>query len=238
MALFGEKYGDEVRVLSMGLDEDKPYSVELCGGTHVRATGDIGLFKILSESAVAAGIRRIEAVTRDGAFSYLSGQDTLVRDIGAQFKSSPAELEGKITALMNERKKLEKELAEAKKSLALGGGGGSAAVDKEMIGNVSFIGKIFDGLDPKELRSVAEGYLAQADVVAVATNSEGKASVVVAVSKNLVSKASAVDLIKEAVVAVGGKGGGGRPEMAQGGGPDAGKLEEALTAIRAKLTSS
>jgi alanyl-tRNA synthetase len=236
MALFGEKYGEEVRVLSMGLDEDRPYSVELCGGTHVQATGDIGLFKIVSEAAVAAGIRRIEAVTRDGAFAYLSGQDAVVRETAAQLKSSPAELEGKVTALMNERKKLEKELGEAKKAIALGGGGNSAA-EKETVGAFSFIGKIFDGLDPKELRGVAEGYLAQADVAAVATNMEGKASIVVAVNKALAGKASAVDLVKEAVAVVGGKGGGGRPEMAQGGGPDADKLEAALGAVRNKLAT-
>ena len=151
-----------------------------------------------------------------------------MRDIAQQFKAAPTELADKITALQNERKKLEKELAEVKKTLALGGGGGGdAEAEKEMIGNTSFIGKIFDGLDPKDLRGVAEGYLAQADVVAVATNVEGKASVVVAVSKTLSGKISAVDLVKEAVEAVGGKGGGGRPEMAQGGGPEAGKLEEA-----------
>lgn len=236
MALFGEKYGDEVRVLSMGADEDKPYSIELCGGTHVHATGDIGLFKITSESAVAAGIRRIEAVTRDGAFTYLSEQDTRVREVAAQIKSTPAEVEGKIVALLAERKKLEKELGDAKKSLALGGGSG-AAVEKEVVGSTSFIGKIFDGLDPKELRGVAEGYLTQADVVTVATNTEGKASVVVAVSKSLAGKISAVDLIKVAVEAVGGKGGGGRPEMAQGGGPDGDNLQGALDTIRTKLSA-
>ena len=235
MALFGEKYGDEVRVLSMGVDEDKPYSVELCGGTHVQATGDIGLFKIVSEAAVAAGIRRIEAVTRDGAFAYLSEQDSRMRDAAGLLKSNPADLEAKITALMNTAKKLEKDLGEAKKSLALGGGGGSSAVEKETVGVYGFIGKIFDGLDPKELRGVAEGYLAQADVVAVATNMEGKASVVVAVAKAHSDKISAVDLVKEAVAAVGGKGGGGRPEMAQGGGPDGDKLEAALNAVKSKL---
>jgi len=249
MALFGEKYGDEVRVVSMGTRHEAigtsdhasslmphAYSIELCGGTHVSATGDIGLFKILSESAVAAGIRRIEAVTRDGAFEYLAQQDARVRDIGTQLKANPAELESKIAALMNERKKLEKELGEAKKSLAMGGGGGSAAVEVETIGGMSFIGKIFDGLDPKELRGVAEGYLKQAEVVVAATHTEGKASLVVAVGKTLLDKINAIDLVKAAVEVVGGKGGGGRPEMAQGGGPDAGKLEEALEAIKKRLT--
>jgi len=235
MALFGEKYGDEVRVLSMGLGEDKPFSVELCGGTHVRATGDIGLFKILSESAVAAGIRRIEAVTRAGAFAYLAEQDKRIKEVSLQFKTKPEDILAKLTTLTNERKKLEKELSEAKKSLAMGGSGGSEKAEKEIIGEIGFIGKIFDGLDPKELRSVAEDYLKQADVVVVATNTEGKASIVAAVGKTLAGKISAVDLVKVAVEVVGGKGGGGRPEMAQGGGPDAGKLEEAINAIRAKL---
>jgi len=234
MALFGEKYGEEVRVLSMGIDADKPYSVELCGGTHVHATGDIGLFKIISESAVAAGIRRIEAVTRDGAFLYLSEQDTRVRDIGAQLKSAPAELEGKIAALMSERKKLEKELSEAKKSAAMGAGTTQEAA-KETIGSLTFTAKLFDGLDPKELRSIAETYLKNADVVAVATNMEGKASLVIAVAKPLFAKISAVTLVQAAVAVLGGKGGGGRPEMAQGGGPDADKLEEAINTVRTML---
>jgi alanyl-tRNA synthetase len=235
MALFGEKYGDEVRVLSMGLGDELPYSVELCGGTHVHATGDIGIFKIVSEAAVAAGIRRIEAVTQAGAYDYLAGQDSVVRDIAGELKVAPAELAAKITGMMADRKKLEKELAETKKLLAMGGGGG-AAVEKEMVGSTSFIAKIFDGLDPKELRSVADDYLKQADVVVVATNLEGKASVVVAVAKTLADKISAVELIKTAVETVGGKGGGGRPEMAQGGGPEAAKLNDAIAAIRARLS--
>lgn len=232
MALFGEKYGDEVRVLSMGEDNDATYSTELCGGTHVRATGDIGLFKIISESAVAAGVRRIEAVTRDGAYAYLAGQDNVLRDIALNMKTPTSEVSDKIAALQNDRKKLEKELADAKKALALGGSGGGSEAEVETVNGVTFTGKIFDGLDPKELRGVAEGFLSKADVVAVATNVEGKASVVVAVKGG---KLSAVDLVKEAVAVLGGKGGGGKPEMAQGGGPDADKLEDALKAIKAKL---
>lgn len=232
MALFGEKYGDEVRVLSMGEDNDATYSTELCGGTHVRNTGDIGLFKIVSEAAVAAGVRRIEAVTQSGAFAYLAEQDARMRELALGFKTQPSEVAEKINALQNERKKLEKELADAKKSLALGGGGGSE-VTVETINGTTFIGKVFDGLDPKELRGVAEGYLSKAQVVTVGTNVEGKASIVVASSVSPI--ANAVDLVKVAVETVGGKGGGGRPEMAQGGGPDAGKLEDALNAIKAKL---
>ena len=234
MALFGEKYGDEVRVLSMGIDDDKPYSVELCGGTHVTATGDIGLFKITSEAAVAAGIRRIEAVTRDGAFAYLNKQEAVVKDLGRAFKSDAQGLAGFILAMDNERKKLVKELGEAKKLLALGGGG-SSTTEVETVGNVTFMGKIFDGLDPKDLRGVADDFLKSADIAVVATQVEGKASVVVAVSKAHSASISAVDLVKEAVAILGGKGGGGRPEMAQGGGPDADKLDAALVAVKAKL---
>ena len=236
MALFGEKYGDEVRVLSMGFSESTPYSVELCGGTHVRATGDIGLFKILSESAVASGIRRIEAVTREGAFHCLSQQDKRLKEISLQFKTNPEEIVAKLSVFISERKKLEKELGEAKKSLALGGGGGEEA-KPETIGNVRFISKVFSGLDPKELRNVATDYLKSADVVFVGADTEGKASVLVAVGKELSAKHSAVELVKTAVETVGGKGGGGRPEMAQGGGPNVDKLPEAIEVIRKKLAA-
>ena len=235
MALFGEKYGDEVRVVSMGIETgNASYSVELCGGTHVHATGDIGLFKITSEAAVAAGIRRIEAVTREGAFEYLSDQDARVRDIAAQFKSAPADLADKITTLANDKKKLEKELAEAKKSLAMGGSS-AEEVKPEMVGDIRFISKVFEGLDPKELRGIADGYIKLADVVFLAADTDGKASVVVAVAKEAVAKISAVELVKKAVEIVGGKGGGGRPEMAQGGGPDASKLQDAIVAVKQSL---
>jgi len=238
MALFGEKYGDEVRVVSMGADLEGSYSTELCGGTHVRATGDIGLFKITSESAVAAGIRRIEAVTQAGAFAYLSEQDARIRDIASQLKGTPSELSEKVTALMNERKKLEKELGEAKKQLAMGSGSGTTPAEKEMIGNIAFSAKIFDNVEPKDLRSLAESMLKNLGegIVAVTTGFEGKASIVIAVSKTLAARISAVDLVKEATVIVGGKGGGGRPEMAQAGGPDAEKLQDAINAIRVKLS--
>jgi alanyl-tRNA synthetase len=183
---------------------------------------------------VAAGIRRIEAVTRKGAYEYLASQDAIIRELSLQFKTQPSELEGKVAALMNERKKLEKELAETKKSLAMGGGG-DEKIEPEMIGGLKFIAKIFDGLDPKELRGIADGYLKNADVVFLGTSNEGKASMVAAVNKDLSAKRSAVDLVKQSVEIVGGKGGGGRPEMAQGGGPDADKLPQALDAIREAL---
>ncbi len=237
MALFGEKYGEEVRVVSMGLDEKQSYSTELCGGTHVHATGDIGLFKITGESAVAAGIRRIEAVTRDSAFEYLSEQDARMREMSAQFKISPAELPDKITALQNERRKLEKELAEAKKSLALGSG--DEKVEPEMVGNVRLIARHFNDLDPKELRGINNNYIKLSDVAVTSTASGGKLSLVVGVSPAAVKDKAidAVPLVKTAVEIIGGQGGGGRPEMAQGGGPDVDKLPEAVNAIRKKLSS-
>ncbi len=233
MALFGEKYGSEVRVLSMGLRDDTHYSTELCGGTHVHATGDIGLFKILSDSAVAAGIRRIEAVTRAGAFAYLSQQESLLHSLAGSLKATPDAVAERVTKLQDENKKLSRELAEAKKQAALGGGG-SAEVMAETIGSIRFIGKTFEGLDPKELRGIAEGYRKQADVVAIGTNMDGKASVVVAVG-DAAKAHSAVSFVQAAVNILGGKGGGGRPEMAQGGGPDAEKLPEAIAAVRGML---
>ena len=232
MALFGEKYGDKVRVLSMGLDGKKSYSVELCGGTHARATGDIGLFKIISESAVAAGIRRLEAVTGAGAFAYLSEQENTLREIAGALKVAVSDVPARIEQVMAERKKLEKDLADAKKQLALGGGGAGAEVKPEQIGKYSFIAKSFDGLDPKELRELAEGYIKQADICVVATVVEGKVSVVVAVSKAHSGAISAVTLVQAAVAELGGKGGGGKPDLAQGGGADANALPKAIEKIK------
>ena len=238
MALFGEKYGDEVRVISMGIDaENTSYSVELCGGTHVRATGDIGLFKIISESAVAAGIRRIEAVTRDGAFDYLASQDKIIKEIAGELKLNSAELPEKINSLLQERKKLEKELGEAKKSLVLAGSATQEKPEAEEIGNVKFFSRVFDNLDPKELRSIADEYRKIADIIFVATKNEGKASLVIAVNESLVTKISAVDLIKLSVEIVGGKGGGGRAEMAQGGGNMADKIGDAIVTVKENLMS-
>ncbi|HEU5046855.1 MAG TPA: alanine--tRNA ligase [Rickettsiales bacterium] len=230
MALFGEKYGDEVRVVSMGLGEGpQSYSVELCGGTHVRATGDIGMFKIVSEAAVAAGIRRIEAVTRDGAFAYLAEQDARMRDMAQQFKTTAAEVPEKITALMNERKKLEKELAEVKKQLALGD---SKKAEPENVGGLTFLGMAYEGLDPKQLRDVANNFVKQVNVVLASTCTEDKASIVIGVNKEVLSTVTAIELIQKAVEVVGGKGGGGKPDMAQGGGPDGHKLQSAITAVK------
>lgn len=238
MALFGEKYGDEVRVLMMGYEQDgSPYSVELCGGTHVKRTGDIGIFKIISESAIAAGIRRIEAFTRDGAFNYLAAQERTLRDMAGEMKVGTAELPERIAALQQEKKSLQKELADAKKQLALGGNGGSAEIAPEKIGNIEYLARHFADLPPKELRGVAEDLLKGKDnaVVAITSGFEGKGSIVVAVAKPLTGDHNAAELVKTAVPALGGQGGGGRPEMAQGGGPDGSKGEDALAAIREAL---
>jgi alanyl-tRNA synthetase len=236
MALFGEKYGDEVRVLSMGNDEGKVYSTELCGGTHVRRLGDIGLFKIVGESAVAAGVRRIEGLTGAGALAYLNDYHRLAREAAAAMKAAPAELPERITQLMDERRKLERELSEARRQLAMGGGTGpsSEAVD---VGGVKVMARIVEGVEPKDLRALVDQakQTVVSGVVALATASEGKAAMAVGVSEDLLKRFNAVELLRKGVEAVGGKGGGGRPDMAQGGGPEGGKLQAALDAIIAAI---
>ncbi|MCR5872321.1 MULTISPECIES: alanine--tRNA ligase [unclassified Sphingomonas] len=237
LALFGEKYGDEVRVLSMGRLTDKHYSVELCGGTHVRATGDIGVFKIVSESAVAGGVRRIEALTGEAARSWLNDRDAKLREVAATLKTSPDEVSARVAALVEERRKLERELAEAKKALALGGGGAAAPAGPEQIGGVNFVGQILDGLDPKALRGAvdeAKGRIGSAVVAFVAVN-EGRAAIAVGVTDDLTGTFSAVELVKRGVAALGGQGGGGRPDMAQGGGPEGGNAQAAIDAVKTAL---
>ena len=232
MALFGEKYGDEVRVLSMG---EGNYSVELCGGTHVQATGDIGLFRILSEGAVAAGVRRIEATTQAGAFTYLSSRDAALRHLALELKTSPEDVPAKVQSLAEEKKKLEKELAEAKKKLALTGSGGSGEPVVETVGSAQLVSRLFEELDAKALREIAQTYQQKHPqaIVVVASNTEGKASIIVAVGKE--AKADAPALVRAAAAAVGGQGGGGKPDFAQAGGPEGGKLPEAVGAIKAAL---
>ena len=237
MALFGEKYGDEVRVLSMGRTTDKTYSVELCGGTHVRATGDIGLFRIVSESAVSSGVRRLEAMTGEGAFRYLAAREDALKGTAAVLRTTPDDVEARVAALLDERRKLERELAEAKKALALGGGGAKAESAEEEVGGIKFSGQVLDGLDPKELRGLldqAKAQLGSGVAVIIAVN-EGKASIAAAVTDDLTGKVSAVELVQAGVAALGGKGGGGRADMAQGGGPDGDKAAAAITAAKAVL---
>jgi alanyl-tRNA synthetase len=240
MALFGEKYGDEVRVLSMGRSDDAHYSVELCGGTHVNALGDIAIFKIIGESAVSSGVRRIEALTGDAARLWLVARDERLREAASVLKSSPDEVPARVAALVEERRKLERELAEAKKALALGGGGAAAPAGPEQVAGVNFVGQVIDGLDPKALRGAvdeAKGRIGSGVAALVAVN-EGRASVAVGVTDDLVGSLSAVELVKVAVAALGGQGGGGRPDMAQGGGPDGGKGAEALEAVKAALAEA
>jgi alanyl-tRNA synthetase len=241
MALFGEKYGDEVRVLSMGkADRDlgaKSYSVELCGGTHVSALGDIALFKIISESAVSSGVRRIEALTGEAARQWLTQRDEKLKEAAAALKTAPDDVPARIAALVEERRKLERELAEAKKALALGGGSKAEAAGPEDVAGVKFLPQVVEGLDPKGLRGLvddAKASLGSGVSVIVAVN-DGRASVAAGVTADLADRISAVDLVKAAVAALGGQGGGGRPDMAQGGGPDGDKAADAVAAVRDAL---
>ncbi|ALR21142.1 alanine--tRNA ligase [Sphingobium baderi] len=239
LALFGEKYGDEVRVLSMGRGDEHSYSVELCGGTHVRATGDIALFKIISESAVSSGVRRIEALTGEAARLWLSDREDRLRQSAAALKTTPEEVPVRIAALVEQSRKLERELAEAKKALALGGGSGPAQpAGPEQVGNVNFIGQVIEGLDPKELRGIVDQNKTTlgSGVSAVLAVTDGRASIAVGVTDDLMGSISAVDLVRAGVETLGGKGGGGRPDMAQGGGPDGDKAAAAIEAVKAALT--
>jgi alanyl-tRNA synthetase len=238
MALFGEKYGDEVRVLSMGSDEGRTYSTELCGGTHARRLGDIALFKVVSESAVAAGVRRVEGVTGAGALTYLNEFHRVAREAASVIRSTPTELPERITQLMDERRKLERELSEARRQLAMGGGGGGNADDGvQDINGVKLMARALEGIDPKDLRALVDQSKQKlgSGVIVLATASDGKAALVVGVTEDLSKKFNAVDLLRKAVEAVGGKGGGGRPDMAQGGGPDGSKLQAALDAVTAAV---
>jgi alanyl-tRNA synthetase len=238
MALFGEKYGDEVRVLSMGRDAGTDYSVELCGGTHVRALGDIQLLKIISESAVSSGVRRIEALTGEAARQWLSDREAKLREAAATLKSSPEEVPARIAALVEERRKLERELADAKKALAMGGGSSkSEAAAPEEVNGHKFLGQVVEGLDPKSLRSTVDTMKQRVGtgIAALVAVNEGRASVAVGVTDDLAGQVSAVELVKAAVATLGGQGGGGRPDMAQGGGPDGSKAKEALEAVKNAL---
>jgi alanyl-tRNA synthetase len=237
MALFGEKYGDEVRVLSMGTGKDTPYSVELCGGTHVRALGDIGVLRIVSEGAVSSGVRRIEALTGEGARGWLVGREEALKRAAGLLRTTPDDVEARVGALLDERRKLERELADAKKALALGGGGAKTESADEKVGDITFSGQVLEGLDPKDLRGLldqAKARMGSGVAVIVAVN-EGKASIAAAVTADLVGKVSAVDLVRAGVEALGGKGGGGRPDMAQGGGPDGAKAADAVAAAKGVL---
>jgi alanyl-tRNA synthetase len=243
MALFGEKYGDEVRVVSMGGpslgQSSKEWSVELCGGIHVSRTGDIGNFIIMSESAVGAGVRRIEAVTGAAAQAYVVERRRLLDEISGALKTTPEDAPVRIAQLIEDRRKLEREAADLRRKLAAGGAAGASAPEAKSIGEVSFIGRALNGVPAKELKSMADALKAQvgSGVVAVVAENEGKASLVVAVTEDMKDKLDAVSLVRVGSAAVGGKGGGGRPDMAQAGGPDGEKINEALSAIEAALAN-
>jgi alanyl-tRNA synthetase len=235
MALFGEKYGDEVRVVAMGLGEGdrSAYSIELCGGTHVKRTGDIGLLRIVGESAVSAGVRRIEAVTGEAALAVIAENDRRLAEAAAQLRTSPAELPDRLAALLEDRRKLERQVGDLQKKLAAGG----ASSEIEDIAGVRLALRNMGEIPPRDLKGLAETILKQMEsgVAALLSTAEGKLSIVVAVSNDLVGRFSAVDLVRAAAIAVGGKGGGGRPDLAQAGGPDAAGADAALEAIRGLL---
>ncbi len=240
MALFGEKYGDEVRVVSMGHEDQdaqnyspQNYSIELCGGTHVERTGDIGLFKIISEGAVASGVRRIEAITGAAAGDYVTEQENYLNQAVALLKTTPVQLPERLMALLEERKAAEKANTELRKKLAMGGGAEGDGSDIKTIGKIKFIGRILDGIQAKDLRGIADEAKQKigTGVIALLTVNDGKASILTAVTDDLKDSISAVDLVRAGSIAVGGKGGGGRPDMAQAGGPDGAKAAGAIKAI-------
>ncbi len=244
MALFGEKYGDEVRVVRMGTaiggeKAGKAYSVELCGGTHVRRTGDIGLVRVLGESAVAAGVRRIEALTAEGARKHLAEQDERVRAISGLLRARPDELVGRIEALMEEKKQLDKQLADARRQAAMGGGGGAPSeAGISLINGTKVMARAIKGIPSKDLRGLVDDgkkQLGSGIVAIVGVSDDGRAGIAVGVTDDLTGKHNAVDLVRVAAEAMGGKGGGGRPDMAQAGGPDGSKADAAVEAVLAAV---
>jgi alanyl-tRNA synthetase len=238
MALFGEKYGDEVRVLSMGRTGEGDYSVELCGGTHVHALGDIQLLEIISESAVSSGVRRIEALTGEAARKWLSDREAKLRDAAATLKAAPDDVPSRIASLVDERRKLERELADAKKQLAMGGGASRMeGPTPEDVNGHKFLGQVLEGFDPKGLRATVDEMKKRlgSGIAALVAINDGRASVAVGVTDDLAGQLNAVDLVKAAVAMLGGQGGGGRPDMAQGGGPDGSKARQALDAVKNAL---
>ncbi|MDA7429796.1 alanine--tRNA ligase [Primorskyibacter aestuariivivens] len=240
-ALFGEKYGDEVRVVSMGRksgsgkgSDGETYSIELCGGTHVRQTGDIGVFVTLGDSASSAGVRRIEALTGQAAFDYLSGQDHRLAQVATELKSQPADVPERVKALLDERKALQNEVAELRRELAMSGGSAGPGAEAEVVAGVPFVAQVLSGVTGKDLPPLID---AQKDklgtaVILLIADTGGKAAVAAGVTPDMTDKVSAVDLVRAAVAELGGKGGGGRPDMAQGGGADASNAEAAIAAAR------
>jgi len=235
MALFGEKYGDEVRVVSMGIDGDDHYSLELCGGTHAHHTGDIAVFRITGESSVSAGVRRIEAITGQTALEDIRATDHIIDKIAGNLKSARTEIAARVSGLIEEKKKLEKQVSDLRRQLAMGGsGGGSAQEEIEKINGINFIGRIVDDIPAKDLRGMVDELKKKIEsgVVTVISREGGKANVIIGVTADLAARVNAVDLVKSAAQILGGTGGGGRPDMAQAGGSDATKVEEAIEKIK------
>jgi alanyl-tRNA synthetase len=241
VALFGEKYGDKVRVLELGrsLGGEGAYSVELCGGTHVARTGDIALFKIISESGIAAGIRRIEALTGEPARRWLLDQAQIAKGLADQFKVPVAEVPARVEAVIAERRRFERDLAEARQKLAMGGGAGAAAAS-ETVAGVQFDGRVVEGVSAKEMRPLvdeARKRLKENGVVAYAAVNEGKAAITVALTADLVGRFDATALARAAVAAMGGQRAGGKPDFAQGGAPDGAKAADGIAAVKAALAA-
>jgi alanyl-tRNA synthetase len=239
-ALFGEKYGDEVRVVAMGeaTGNGLGWSVELCGGTHVRRTGDIGLVSIVAESAVGAGVRRIEALTGTAARHRGNTNVAIVNAAASLLRSGSHEVLDRISALQDQLKRSERALSDARQKLAMGGGAGGSGGETETINGMNFVGRVVDGLQPKDLRGLVDQTKKQVGsgvVAVIGLTEDGKAGLAVGVTEDLVNKVSAVDLVRAGSAALGGQGGGGRPDMAQAGGPDGSKAEDAMSAIRALL---
>jgi len=212
-------------------EENRPFSVELCGGTHVRRTGDIGIFKIVGEMAIASGVRRIEALTGAAAEAYLAEEEGLLREAAAALRTTPSELPARVASLVDERRRLERELSEARRALANAGSATKPA--EKRIGDIAFDGRVVDGVPGRELKSLADDLKRRigSGIVAVVSRADGKAAIVVGVTPDLAGRVDAVELARLGAAALGGKGGGGRPDMAQAGGPDAAHAEAALAAV-------
>ena len=239
LALFGEKYGDEVRVVSMGGDAEyagrSAWSVELCGGTHVNQTGDIALLKITSESAVAGGVRRIEAVTHAAGLAVLNAKDTQLSQTAQLLKSSPEQVAERVEQLLDDKKQLEREITQLRQKLATSA---PAAQSSEQIGNINFIGRVLEDIPAKELKSTADTLRqnAASTVICLVAVNDGKATALVCLTDDLTDQMSAVDLVKIASAELGGKGGGGRADMAQAGGPDGSNAETAIEQVKNALS--
>jgi alanyl-tRNA synthetase len=229
LALFGEKYGEEVRVVSMGAEDGAAFSTELCGGTHVERTGDIGFFKVLGEGAIAAGVRRVEALTGEAARAHAAAQEGELAAVAQALKAAPAEVAERVAQLVGERKRLERELSDTRRRLV---SGESEAVEARDVAGVRFAGRRLDDVPPKDLKAIVDDLKRSGPgVYAVVAVNDAKASLVVGVTPDLHARLNAVDLVRVGVAELGGKGGGGRPDMAQGGGPEGANADAALAAI-------